>query len=267
MNSFSNNLEKNELHFNYSGSLINILYYSNVTFNKNCIFKNNNDVIISFRDTVINKTIYVTSSGLKRNSVFKSKEFDKILAKKELDTFVSYFKILEDDVFRFDLYPKRYKKILELAFIKKEGTIQALYPKVLPIKNLPFRSKFFNKHEIFNEKYAYNGSLDTKFIIKLRKFKIRLATSRGVLLPRLSSTHYHLNRIMNGLIGVLDETRLKKNLRIIISSNYRLLRFFTKNFENSTNNINIFINILVYYYFAKFIFKAFFKRLARLKIK
>jgi hypothetical protein len=267
MNSFSNNLEKNELHFNYSSSLINILYYPNVTLNKYSFFKNNNDVIISFKDTVINKTIYVTSSGLKRNSVFQSEDFDKMLAKKELSTFVSYFKTLEDDVFRFDLYPKAYKKAVQRAFIKKESTNELLYSKLLPTKNLLFRAKYFNKYKFFNQNCSYNGSFDKKFIIKLRKKKICLATTRGIVLPRLSRFHYNNYRVMSGLITIFKRRGFYKQFSIIISSNYRLLRFFTKNFQNSKNNVNSFINVLLYYHFAKFTFKAFFKKRDKLKIK
>ena len=124
MNSFSNNLEKNEINFEYSNSLIHILYSPDKELNKRSYFKTNNDVIISYTDNVINKTIYVTSSGLKRNSVFTSIDFDKILAKKQLNTFVSYFKIFEDKFFRFDLYPRKYKKVIEINFIKNQSLIQ-----------------------------------------------------------------------------------------------------------------------------------------------
>src|SRR6476659_10236156 len=108
MNSFSNTLEKIETNLNYSNSLLNVLYYPNKALNKKFVYKNHNDVIVSYKDTTINKIIYVSSNGLKSNSVFTSEDLDKRLAKKELNTFVSYFKIFEDKLLRFDLYPKKY---------------------------------------------------------------------------------------------------------------------------------------------------------------
>jgi hypothetical protein len=267
MNSFSSNLEKNELHFNYSNSLINILHYPTVTINKYGFFKSNNDVIISYKDKVINKTIYVTTSGLKKNSVFQSEDFDKMLAKKELNTFVSCFKILEDNVFRFNLYPQLYKKAVQRVFIKKESTIQLLYSKLSPTKNLLFQAKYFNKYKLFNQNCSYNASFDKKFIIKLRKKKISLVTTRGVILPRLSRFHYNAYRVLGGLITIFIRSRFVKQFSIIVSSNYRLLHFFTKNFQNPKKNVNTLINVLLYYYFAKFTFKAFFKKKNKLKIK
>jgi hypothetical protein len=268
MNSFSNNFERSELHSNYTSSLINILYYSTVYFNKNCIFKNNNDVIVSYKDTVINKTVYVASSGLKRNSVFKSEEFDKILAKKELTTFVSYFKILEDDRFQFKLYPEPYKKVLVHAFIKKESAIHVINTTSLVIKTFPFRSKYTNKHKykFLTQKFLYNGSFDKKIIVKLYYRHISLATTRGILFPRLEPNQYNLYRIMSGLLFILKKD-MKINFGKIIISNYRLLRFFTKNFQNPKNNINILTNIILYYYFAKFLFKDFFNKRDLLKLK
>lgn len=265
MNSFSKILEKNETNFDYSDSLINVLYCPNKELNKRCVYKNHNDVIISYKDTIINKTIYVSSNGLKRNSVFTSEDFDKMLAKKELNTFVSYFKIFEDKFFRFDLYPNKYKKIIEINFIKNQGLIQKVNKRGLNIVKKVFRSKYINKHKFLNQKFTYNGSFDKKVLVKLGYREVFFLTSRGVLTPALEPRNYNAVTIMTGLFFIFKND-MKKMIRIIFISNYLLLRFFTKTFQNKNKNINLFINILVYYYFSKFTFDSFFEQKEELKI-
>jgi hypothetical protein len=257
MNLLSNNLEKNQINFDYSNSLIHILYCPNKELNKRCVYKNHNDVIISYKDTVINKTIYVTSNGLKKNSIFTSEDFDKILAKKELNTFVSYFKIFEDKLLRFDLYPKRYKKIIEINFIKKQALIQKVNRRSLNLITTVFRSKYLNKHKFLNQKFTYNGSFDKKIIVKLGYRQIFFITSRGILTPALEPTNYNSVTIMTGLFFIFKKD-MKQKILIIFISNYLLFRFFTKILQNKKQNINSFINILIYYYFFKYTFKSFF---------
>jgi hypothetical protein len=265
MNSFSNNLEKNEINFEYSNSLIHTLYSTNKELNKRSYFKTNNDIIISSTDNVINKTIYVSSSGLKRNSVFTSVDFDKILAKKQLNTFISYFKIFEDKFFRFDLYPQRYKKISEINFLKKQGLIQKINRRSLITFKPVIKSKYFNKHIFFNQKYIYNGSFDKKIIIKLGYREIFLLTSRGVLTTALEPTNYNTVTIMTGLFFIF-KSDMKKMITTIFLSTHLLLRFFTKTFQNKKRNINLFLNILIYYYFVKFNFNSFFEKREEMKI-
>ncbi len=265
MNSFSNNLEKNEIDFNYSSSLIHILYTPNKELNKKCIFKNNNDVIISFKDTVINKTIYVSSSGLKRNSVFTSEDLDKLLKKKQLDSFISYFTILEDKLFRFDLYPQKYKKNIDINFLKSQAVIQKINIRYIPLLKPLTRSKYINKHKLLDQKSTYNGSFDKKIIIKSGYRKICLLTTRGIATGSLEPFHYNLYKIMTGLLFIFKK-KMKNKFNTILISPYILLKFFSKNFQNEKKNINIFLNILIYYHFSKFTFTSFFKKRDQLKI-
>jgi len=257
MNSFSNTLEKIETNLNYSNSLLNVLYYPNKALNKKFVYKNHNDVIVSYKDTTINKIIYVSSNGLKRNSVFTSEDLDKMLAKKELSTFVSHFKIFEDKLLRFDLYPKRYKKIIEINFIKNQALIQKVNRRSLNIITTVFRSKYLNKHKFLNQKFTYNGSFDKKIIVKLGYRQIFFITSRGILTPALEPTNYNSVTIMTGLFFIFKKD-MKQKILIIFISNYLLFRFFTKILQNKKQNINSFINILIYYYFFKYTFKSFF---------
>jgi hypothetical protein len=265
MNSFSNNLEKNEINFEYSNSLIHILYSPDKELNKRNYFKLHNDVIISYTDNVINKTIYVSSSGLKRNSVFTSVNFDKVLAKKQLNTFVSYFKIFEDKFFRFDLYPQRYKKISEINFLKKQGLIHKINRKGLSFFKPSVKSKYFNKHILLNQKYIYNGTFDKKIIVKLGYREIFILTSRGILTTALEPTNYNTVTIMTGLFFIFKDD-MKKMITTIFLSSYLLLRFFIKSFQDKKKNINLFLNILIYYYFVKFNFNSFFEKREEMKI-
>jgi hypothetical protein len=265
MKSFSNNLEKNETNFDYSNSLIHILYCPNKELNKRCVYKNHNDVIISYKDTIINKIIYVTSNGLKKNSVFTSEDFDKILAKKELNTFVSYFKIFEDKLFRFDLYPQKYKKIIQINFIKNQGLIQKVTKRSLSVLKPIFRSKYINKHKFLNQKFTYNGSFDKKILVKLGYREVFVLTSRGILTTALEPINYNAVTLMTGLFFIFKRD-MKKMIRIIFMSSYLLLRFFTKSYQSKKKNINLFANILIYYYFAKFTFDSFFEQREELKI-
>jgi hypothetical protein len=266
MNSLSNNLEKNQINFDYSNSLIHILYCPNKELNKRCVYKNHNDVIISYKDTVINKTIYVTSNGLKKNSIFTSEDFDKILAKKELNTFVSYFKIFEDKLFKFDLYPKKYKKVIEVKFLKSQGLIQKVNRRSLITLRHFVRSKFINKHKLLNQRFVYNGSFDKKIIIKLGYRKIFAMTSRGVRTPQLEYTNYNALTIASGAFFHIKRD-MKHMMKIIYMSSYILFRFFTKAYHIRKKNINLFLNVLIYYYFAKFNFNSFFERKDELKVK
>lgn len=266
MTSFSNILEKNENNFDYSNSLIHILYCPNKELNKRSVYKNHNDIIISYKDTIINKTIYVSSNGLKRNSVFTSEDFDKILLRKELNTFVSYFKIFEDKFFRFDLYPEKYNKINEINFIKNQGLIQKVNKRALNIVKPNFKSKYINKHKVLNQKFVYNGAFDKKILVKLGYREVYLLTSRGVLTTALEPTNYNAVTIMTGLFFIFKND-MKKMITILFMSNFLLLRFFTKTFQYKKQNINILINVLIYYYFAKFTFDSFFEQREELKIK
>jgi hypothetical protein len=269
MNSFSNNLEKNEINFEYSNSLIHILYSPDKELNKRSYFKSHNDVIISYKDDIINKNIYVASSSLKRNSVFTSVDFDKILAKKQLSTFVSYFKIFEDKFFSFDLYPQRYKKISEVNFLKKQGLIQKINKRSLTISKFVPKSKYFNKHIILNQKYTYNtynGTLDKKIIVKLGYREIFLLTSRGVLTQDLEPRNYNALSLMTGLFFIFKGVMRKMITKIFLVP-YLLLRFYSKTFKNKKKNINLFINILIYHKYARFNFLSFFRKRKKMKIR
>jgi len=106
------NLKQN----NITDSLIFFIYHKNEKKNK--YLKSTNKIQGFYYDSILKENIYISSNGLKKNASLKKIELNKNILVKHTNIFVSYFTVIEDNLFKFNIYPKKYYKNSKLKYIK-----------------------------------------------------------------------------------------------------------------------------------------------------
>ena len=101
---------------NISNSLIFYLYHKN----QYKYTKSFNSIKTFYFDPILKDNVYIASNGLKKNVVFKRTECNENILQSNFNTFVSYFYTLEDNLFKFNLYPAKYFRELTLNYLKKQ---------------------------------------------------------------------------------------------------------------------------------------------------
>ena len=79
---------------------------------KNLYFKSTNKIRGSYFDSVLKENIYLSSNNLKKNAYLKKVELDTNFLQLDKNFFTTYFKKIEDNLFRFNIFPKKYQKDL-----------------------------------------------------------------------------------------------------------------------------------------------------------
>jgi len=156
------NLKQN----NITNSLIFFIYHKNEKKNK--YLKSTNKIQGFYYDSILKENIYISSNGLKKNASLKKIELNKNILIKHTNIFVSYFTVIEDNLFKFNIYPKKYYKNSSFKFLTNQSLVQTTLDtqqNVLKRK----KSTIFLKNSIFltNQKFnTFFGFIDKIIMIQ-----------------------------------------------------------------------------------------------------
>lgn len=125
------NLKQNDV----PDSLIFFIYHKNEKKNK--YLKSVNKIQGFYYDSILKENIYLSSNGLKKNASLKKIELNKNILVKNTNMFVSYFSVIEDNLFKFNIYPKKYYKNSSFKFLTNQSLVQT----TLDTKQRVFKKK------------------------------------------------------------------------------------------------------------------------------
>ncbi len=129
---------------NISSSLVFYLYYKN----KIKYIKNFNSIRAFYFDPIVKGKIYIASNGLKKNIVFRREEFNDTVLCRDIETFVSVFYNIEDNLFKFFIYKVKYFKDLTINFLKKQQIINIIERRLNNNTHIKLSSKFLKNNHI-----------------------------------------------------------------------------------------------------------------------
>ena len=199
-------------------------------------------------DPILKDNVYIASNGLKKNVVFKRTECNENILQSNFNTFVSYFYTLEDNLFKFNLYPAKYFKELTLNYLKKQQIILKVRKKLYITTEIKQKSKFLKNFLLFSnlKKDPFFGDFSKIVLIKTMYLKLYFLTNRGFI--KNLSTRFSDRIFFTGLNYIFKEY-IKETFRYILVLNYVLLNFFSNIILSSKKNINLLYNIIIYYNF------------------
>ena len=238
---------------NISNSLIFYLYHKN----QYKYTKSFNSIKTFYFDPILKDNVYIASNGLKKNIVFKRKECNENILQSNFNIFVAYFYTLEDNLFKFNLYPAKYFKELTLNYLKKQQIILKVQKKLYLTTEIRQKSKFLKNFLLFSnlKKDPFFGDFSKIILIKTMYLKLYFLTNRGFI--KNLSVRFSDRIFFTGLNYIFKEY-IKEIFRYILVLNYVLLNFFSNIILSSKKNINLLYNILIYYNFLKFLNFKFF---------
>jgi|JI10StandDraft_1071094.scaffolds.fasta_scaffold02681_11 hypothetical protein len=247
---------------NISNSLIFYLYHKN----QYKYTKSFNSIKTFYFDPILKDNVYIASNGLKKNVVFKRTECNENILQSNFNTFVSYFYTLEDNLFKFNLYPAKYFKELTLNYLKKQQIILKVRKKLYITTEIKQKSKFLKNFLLFSnlKKDPFFGDFSKIVLIKTMYLKLYFLTNRGFI--KNLSTRFSDRIFFTGLNYIFKEY-IKETFRYILVLNYVLLNFFSNIILSSKKNINLLYNIIIYYNFWKFLNFKFFDYLKEKKLR
>jgi len=231
-----------------------------IILNKNVIKKNfkhkiNNDIKLSYYDSVLDQTIYGSANGLKKNSFLNKDQATKYVLTRDQNLFVSYFYSLSDDFGRFKIYPRTYVKDYLNSFFNKNSLLYNYYsnkenqrkPKLNSNSYQNLRS--FNDLNLSNKKQNINSIIFSKIFYK----NLTFITDSGSVLK--FPKEFFNKSIFTGLIRILP-TEGKHSFRNLLIVN-GLLISYTKNLINKNINLKDTHKIILYFSLSNFFLKRF----------
>ena len=155
-----------------------------VLYNKNQYkyTKSLNSIKTSYFDPILKQHIYIASNGLKKNVIFNRTECSENILQSNINSFVAYFYALEDNLFKFNLYPAKYFKEITLTYLKKQQLINKIKRKIIGTNDIKQKSKFFKNFLLFSnlQKDAFFGDFSKIILIKALYLKLYFLTKSYV---------------------------------------------------------------------------------------
>jgi len=227
-----------------TNSLIFYLYYKN----QNKYTKSVNSIKAFYLDPILKDHIYVASNGLKKNIIFRRPECNENILHNNVNSFVSYFHTLEDNLFKFNIYPSKYFKDLTINYLKTQQIVLKVKRKLTPTDQKKFKSKFFKNYLLFStlKKNPIFGDFSKITLIKSMYLKLYFLTNRGFV--KNLSNRFSDRIFFTGLNYIFKEY-IKETFRYILVLNYILLNFFSNIILTQQKNSNLLYNIIIYYNF------------------
>lgn len=207
---------------NITNSLVFYLFHKNDKENK--YLKSTNKIQGFYYDSILKENIYISSNGLKKTASFKKVELNKNIFNSHSNIFVSYFTILEDNLFKFNLYPKKYYKTSSFKFLSNQNLIQtSLNCQQTINKKRNFKIFFKNSLNVSNTKFhTFFGFVDKLVMIQSYWKKIYVSTNRGICLNY--SRKFDDRSLFTGLTNIYDE-KAKDSFKLLLMLNYLLIKF------------------------------------------
>lgn len=234
------NLKQN----NITDSLIFFIYHKNEKKNK--YLKSTNKIQGFYYDSILKENIYISSNGLKKNASLKKIELNKNILIKHTNIFVSYFTVIEDNLFKFNIYPKKYYKNSSFKFLTNQSLVQTtldIQQNVLKRK----KSTIFLKNSISlsNQKFnTFFGFIDKIIMIQSFWKKIFISTNRGLCINY--SKKFNDRSIFTGLTNIYDE-KTKDSFKLLLMLNYLLIKFAGNMVFAWKKNKNLLATMVIYF--------------------
>ena len=247
------NLKQNDV----PDSLIFFIYHKNEKKNK--YLKSVNKIQGFYYDSILKENIYLSSNGLKKNASLKKIELNKNILVKNTNMFVSYFSVIEDNLFKFNIYPKKYYKNSSFKFLTNQSLVQT----TLDTKQRVFKKKnltIFLKNSISLTTKKFNtffGFIDKVIMIQSFWKKIFISTNRGICFNY--SRKLNDRALFTGLANIYDE-KTKESFKLMLMLNYLLIKFASNLVFAWKKNKNVLATMVIYFLYRALASYNFFSR-------
>lgn len=248
MNLISKQFKTNSRVIDITTSIVFYLYSKN----QYKYTKSVNSIKASYLDPILKDKIYVASNGLKKDIFFRRPECNENILTTDTNCFVSYFYALEDNLFKFNIYPYRYFKNLTISYLKKQQILLKVKNKLTTVEKVKYKSRFVKNFALFSnlKKDPICGNFSKIIYVKALYLKLYVLTNNGFV--KNLSNRYSDRALFAGLQYIFKEF-IKETFRNILILNYVLLNFFSSIILTFQKNKNLLYNIVIYYNLWKFL--------------
>jgi len=242
MNLTSKQFKTNSRIIDITTSIVFYLYSKN----KYKYTKSVNSIKASYLDPILKDKIYVASNGLKKDIFFRRPECNENILTPDANSFVSYFYALEDNLFKFNIYPYRYFKQLTTSYLKKQQILLKIKNKLIIPEKKKHKSRFLKNFALFSnlKKDPICGDFSKIIYVKAMYLKLYVLTNCGFI--KNLSSRFSDRALFAGLQYIFKEY-IKDTFRNILILNYVLLNFFSSIILTFQKNKNLLYNIVIYY--------------------
>ena len=212
-----------------ANSLIFYLYHKHKK--QNLYYKSVNSIQGLYKDPILKEYIYISSNGLKKNAVFKRSEINENVLSPKINIFISYFSNIEDNLFKFNLYPQKYFKDVAKHYFNQRQIIIQCQKKLLNLKIPKLKSKFLTNYiALCNiRRQTVFGGFDKLLIVKSLYQKVIVTTTTGFL--KDVTLNFSERIIFTGLTYILKKN-MKEAFVNILMLNYLLLKYYSNTYLN-----------------------------------
>ena len=209
---------------NVANSLIFYLYHKHQK--PNSYYKSINNIQGLYKDPILKESIYISSTGLKKNAIFKRSEINENILNSEVNSFISYFSNLEDNLFKFNIYPQKYFKDITTQYFYQKQLIIHYQKKLLNLRNIKLKSKFLKNYILYGHvrQQTVFGNFDKLILLKSLYQKIIFATSKGFVKDLTSNFTERL--IFTGLTYIFKKN-IKDAFVNVLLLNYLLIKYYS----------------------------------------